>query len=401
MPWLALTKEAQQTKSKLLVGPPSSVPTYNRNINMQITDLSQIQNSSSWSSRKTMVECINWVQETPDVKTFVFQPIEAQLFHFKPGQFVGMQLEIDGQKHNRSYTIASTPSRPHTLELTIKREKGGVVSPWLHNNIQIGSKIELRGPAGRFNCFDTESDKVLLISAGSGITPMMSMARFWADTHPQKDIIFLNWVRAVEDIIFRRELTLLDHKNERFQLEVCCTQPGLTENWLGRRGRINQTILNDMVPDLNERVIFCCGPDGFMQQVKSCLDTLSFDMTNYHDETFDPGGKKKAKLQTIKPTGSVTVTTNEAAVGPFKLTLKKSNKSFMVESDEGLLERLEAEGIEMPFGCRAGNCGSCQVKKISGKVVTQNVSGLNDENKQQGFILTCTTRLRSDVELDL
>lgn len=368
---------------------------------MSINDLSQIQNTPSWPNRKTMVECISVVEETHDVKTFVFQAVEAQLFHFKPGQFVGMQLEIKGEKHNRSYTIASSPSRPHTIELTIKREKGGIVSPWLHNNIQSGSKIELRGPAGRFNCFDTASNKVLLISAGSGITPMMSMARFWSDTDPTKDIVFLNWVRAVEDIIFRRELSLLDHKSKNFLPEISCTQPGLTENWLGRRGRINQTILSDMVADLNQRVIFCCGPDGFMKQVKSCLDYLGFDMTNYHDETFDPGGKKKAKLQTAKPIGSVTTTTNEAAVGPFTLTLKKSNKTFVVESDEGLLETLEAEGMDMPFSCRAGNCGYCQVKKISGKVVTQNAVGLNNENKQQGFILTCTTRLRSDVELDL
>lgn len=394
-------KEAHQTKSKSIVGLPSSAPTYSRNTNMPIADLSQIQNTPTWSSRKTMVECINLVQETHDVKTFVFQAVETQLFHFKPGQFVGMQLEINGEKHNRSYTIASSPSRPYTLELTIKREQGGTVSPWLHDNIHIGSKIELRGPAGRFNCFDAESGKVLLISAGSGITPMMSMARFWTDTDPAKDIVFLNWVRAVEDIIFRREISLLDHQCETFRPEISCTRPGLTENWLGRRGRINQTILSDMVADLNQRVVFCCGPDGFMQQVKSCLEALGFDMTNYHDETFDPGGKKKAKLEADKAQGSVTATTNDAAVGPFTLTLKKSNKSFVVESDESLLERLEAEGIDMESGCRAGNCGSCQVKKISGKVVSQNAAGLRAEDRDQGFILTCTTRLRSDVELDL
>lgn len=145
---------------------------------MSIKNLIQLQNTPSWFSKKTPVVCINVIQETPDVKTFQFQAIEPQLFHFKPGQFVGMQLEIEGEKHNRSYTIASTPSRPYTLELTIKKENGGAVSPWLHENITVGSELELRGPAGRFNCLDTESDKVLLISAGSGITPMMSMARF-------------------------------------------------------------------------------------------------------------------------------------------------------------------------------------------------------------------------------
>ena len=239
---------------------------------MLINELSQLQNATSWSTKKTPVVCVNVIQETPNVKTFQLQSIEPQLFHFKPGQFIGLQVEITNsenllEKHNRSYTIASSPSRPHLLDLTIKKESGGVVSPWLHENIQIGSQLELRGPAGRFNNLDiasnvNSSDKALLISAGSGITPMMSMARFWTDTQPSKNIRFLNWVHSVEDIIFRRELALLDHRNGLFNLEVICTQPGLSENWLGRRGRINSTVLKDMVSDINDRVVFCCGPEG-------------------------------------------------------------------------------------------------------------------------------------------
>ena len=187
---------------------------------MLINDLSELQDAISWNTRKTPVTCINVIQETHDVKTFQFHADEPQLFHFKPGQFIGLNLEIEGVKHNRSYTIASSPTRPHILEITIKKEKGGAVSPWLHENIKLGSKLEFRGPAGRFNNLDASSEKVLLISAGSGITPMMSMSRFWTDSQPSKDIIFLNWVRSVEDIIFRREIALLDARNEHFKPEI-------------------------------------------------------------------------------------------------------------------------------------------------------------------------------------
>jgi len=369
---------------------------------MSVFSLSQLQSTPSWFSRKTPAVCINVIQETPDVKTFQFQAVDSQLFHFKPGQFIGMQLEIGGEKHNRSYTIASTPSRPHILELTIKKEFGGVVSPWLHENISIDSELEFRGPAGRFNCFDidtyTKSKKVLLISAGSGITPMMSMTRFWMDTLPSKDIKFLNWVRSVEDIIFRREISLLDHKNENFNPEVICTQPSLTENWLGKRGRVNHTNLSDMVSDLSERVVFCCGPDGFMQQVKNSLEKLGFNMDNYHDETFDPGGKKKAKLAAQpKPVTKV----DNKPIGSFNLSLRKSGKNFVIENDEILLEKLEAEGVDIDSACRTGNCGACQVKKLSGDTSTQNEAGLQDEQRKQGVILTCTTRVHSDLELDI
>lgn len=364
---------------------------------MSFETLAQLQSLDSWSSRKINVICINVIEETPDVKTFQFKAEPQQLFHFKPGQFIGIQLEIDNEKHNRSYTIASSPTRPHLLELTIKLEESGIVSPWLHKNITRGSHLELRGPAGRFNCLDIQSDKVLLISAGSGVTPVMSMARFWLDSGANKDIQFLNWARATQDIIFRRELSLMDHLYPLFKQEVICTKPGLTENWLGRRGRINKNLLVDIVPDLNQRTIFCCGPEGFMEQVKSCLKELNFDMTNYHDESFDPGGKKKKRQQKIVQE-QPNLNPNP---GPFQLTLNKSGRKLELEAHENLLERLETEGVDIESACRAGNCGCCRVKKVSGNTDTQNETGLDKESQQDGYILTCTTNLKSDVVLDI
>lgn len=370
---------------------------------MSFTDLEQIKSLESWSTRKTSLTCVNVILETADVKTFQFRADSACLFHYKPGQFIGIQLEINGEKHNRSYTIASSPTRPHLLELTIKLDPSGAVSPWLHQNIRKGSNIEVRGPAGRFNCVDIESDKVLLISAGSGITPMMSMARFWCDQAANKNVQFLNWARSTQDIIFRRELALLDHQYPNFSVEVICTQPGLSENWLGRRGRVNKNLLLDLAPDIHQRTVFCCGPDGFMAQVKQSLAELDFDMQNYHDETFDPGGKKKAKIAAEqaaeKEAAEQQSTVNNP--GPFNLTFKKTGKTVVVEKNEILLERIEAEGITIESACRAGNCGCCQVKKLTGETKTMNNIGLHKERADEGYILTCTTHLESDVELDL
>ena len=283
------------------------------------------------------------------------------------------------------------------------------MSTWLQDNIKIGSKIELRGPAGRFNNLDISSDGVLLISAGSGITPMMSMARFWSDTSPNKDIKFINWVRSTDDIIFRRELGLLEHKNTNFQLEVICTQPGLNQNWLGRRGRVNHTVLYDMAPDINNRTVFCCGPEGFMQQVKSCLEKLNFNMDNYHDESFDPGGKKKAKLDNQVATdlkkASQELTAKPAVKRTFTPTyqvkLAKSNFTLDITPDDILLEKLEAANVDISSACRGGNCGACIVQKVSGETSTKVEEGLSDEDRAIGKILTCTTTVYSDLELDL
>lgn len=370
---------------------------------MTIKNLSEFEALPQWTTRKTQVICVNVIEETHDVKTFQFIAEPKQLFHFKPGQFIGIQIEVDGEKHNRSYTIASSPTRPHLLELTIKKDPEGAVSPWLHENIVPGKSLELRGPAGRFNCMDVEfnpkSDKVLLISAGSGITPMMSMARFWCDQATQRDIQFLHWSRSTGDIIFRRELALLDHQYDRFNPEIICTNPGLSENWLGRRGRVNLNLLTDLVKDIQQYSIFCCGPEGFMSQVKSCLEQINFDMSYYHDESFDPGGKKKAK-DAAKKLAKENLPTPKP-LGPFTLTLEKSGKTLVVEPNENLLDRLESENVAIESACRAGNCGCCQVKKISGETTTLNETGLLDERKHQGFILTCTTCLKSDVTLDI
>ncbi|MDH5629046.1 MAG: hybrid-cluster NAD(P)-dependent oxidoreductase [Gammaproteobacteria bacterium] len=373
---------------------------------MLIKDLEAIVNGETWSSRKTLAQCVNVIEETPDVKTFQFKAIDGQLFHFKPGQFIGIQLEINGEKHNRSYTIASSPTRPHLLHLTIKKDEDGVISPWLHENIIKGSEIELRGPAGSFNCVDVNynpaSDKVLLISAGSGITPLMSMTRFWTDMGSDHCIHFINWARSTQDIIFRRELSLLDQNYKNFNLEVILTNPGLTENWLGKRGRITTNLLSDLVADIKSMTVFCCGPEGFMDQVKKILESLDFDMNYYHDESFDPGGKKKAKTQNQ---ASIASDENngqkENNTGPFNVKLKKSGRSFLIESNDILLEKLEEEKVSPRPSCRAGNCGCCQVKKISGETLTQNENGLMKDEKEDGFILTCTTTVHSDIELDL
>lgn len=376
---------------------------------MIISDLSQLKELPSWNTRKTSVTCINVIQETHDVKTFQFRAEDPQLFHFKPGQFIGLNLEIEGQKHNRSYTIVSSPTRPHILEVTIKKEAGGAVSPWLHENVKVGSRLEVRGPAGRFNNLDIPTEKVLLISAGSGITPMMSMSRFWTDVDPNKEILFLNWVRGVEDIIFRREIALLDSRNENFKPEIICTQPGLSANWLGKRGRINKTALRDMVPDLDERTIFCCGPEGFMDAVKSCLQSLNFDMNKYHDESFDPGGKKKKKaaLQKLELSTTDSDENNKEKLPErefssiYRLKLKKSNIEIEIKANDTLLDVLESANIDIASSCRGGNCGACHVVKLSGKTYTQTEDGLTDEYRKQGQILTCTTKLLSDVELDI
>ena len=126
-----------------------------------------------------MLVCRAVRQETHDVKTFVFSGRAPRLHSYKPGQFITLDLVIDGQTVNRCYTLSSSPTRPHLISITTKRFAGGIVSPWMHETVTPGVEIRAMGPMGEFNCVDYASPngKYLLLSAGSGITPLMSMAR--------------------------------------------------------------------------------------------------------------------------------------------------------------------------------------------------------------------------------
>ena len=140
--------------------------------------------TQTWANGRHIVRCVKVIQETWDVRTFCFMADQPILFFFKPGQFVTLELEIDGDPVMRSYTISSSPSVPYSFSVTIKRVPGGRVSNWLHDTLQEGQELAVHGPVGLFNAIDAPSPKVLYLSGGVGITPVMSMARWFTTLTP-------------------------------------------------------------------------------------------------------------------------------------------------------------------------------------------------------------------------
>ena len=160
-----------------------------------------------WDGQNTPLYVGDIVLETPDVKTFRFHGDPFCRFAYHPGQFCTLVLSIDGRKVVRSYSISSTPTRPYTLEITVKRVPGGLVSNWLFAHLRVGDRIEVSGPKGRF-CLTPGQvpKKLLLVGAGSGVTPIMSMARWLTDLSADVDVRFFNCVKTPQDIIFRHEI---------------------------------------------------------------------------------------------------------------------------------------------------------------------------------------------------
>ncbi|NDY91771.1 hybrid-cluster NAD(P)-dependent oxidoreductase [Ideonella livida] len=362
--------------------------------------------------------CVQVIDETPDVRTFVLR-LEgaARSFHYRPGQFVTLALEIDGERVNRCYTLSSSPTRPDTLAITVKRVPGGRVSNWLHDHLRPGTRLDLTGPAGAF-CFppgpvSAPARGQLYLSGGSGITPLMSMSRAWADLGLDADVHFVHAARTPQDVVFAEELTLLARRLPRWRATVVCEQRGATPGYSGLTGRLSLATLRAQVPDLLTREVWCCGPAPFMAAVRAMLGEAGFDMARYHEESFsfeasaDPvapaASPDAASPDAASPDAANTPPAGAGAAGAaapaFAVRLAKGG-GFDCAPDETLLQASRRAGLRWPFSCASGVCGSCRTRRLAGEVLMQQGGGLRPREVAQGWILPCCSRPLSDVALD-
>jgi ferredoxin-NADP reductase len=289
--------------------------------------------------------------ETLDVKTFVFRAPEARAFVFEPGQFITVELDIDGECVNRCYTISSSPTRPHMLAITVKRVAGGIVSNWLHDNLIAGGTVRALGPAGAFTCARHPARKFLFLSAGSGITPLMAMSRTHYDLGEDRDIVFLHSARTPDDIIFERELALMAADQANFRTAFVCERRGARQAWHGVTGYLNLPLLKLITPDYLEREIFVCGPAPYMAAVRALLDEGGFDRKQYHEESFsfDTIAEVAAQLATAHVGDALADTPNTADVAAsvetrFKVSFAKSRRDIDCASDQNVLDAAKKAG---------------------------------------------------------
>ncbi len=243
---------------------------------------------AQWASGESKrIECLSVVDETHDVKTFTFHSPDYSALAYEPGQFLTVSPVIAGASVSRCYTLSSTPTRPFTFSITVKRVLGGTVSNWLHDNLRPGHALAASGPAGVFTPVAGPARKLLYLSAGSGVTPLMAMTRAAADLHADLDIVFVHSARTPKDIIFRDELARLERTMPRLRTLFFCESTGDEPDWRGPTGRLSLDELQRQIPDFKERAVFTCGPKGYMEATKALLANAGFDLARYHQESFD------------------------------------------------------------------------------------------------------------------
>lgn len=352
-----------------------------------------------WNDRLQVLEVISVTDEAPEVKTFTFRSDAQTWFRYKPGQFVTLELPTADGPLMRTYTLSSSPSRPFSIAVTVKAQPTSIGTRWMFENLEPGSLLKAYGPAGNFTHYAHPASKYLFLSAGSGITPMMSMLRWFSDCAPGTDVVFVNCARRPEDIIFRDELELLASRMPALSLSFVIQERSQRASWSGHIGRIDAVRFPLLSPDFHDREVFCCGPEPFMEAMREFLKASGFDMARYHQESFGETPREDAPLA---PVSDLPREEGAAGAGAEILSVRFALSEVDGECLPGqtVLQAARAAGVRIPAACESGLCGTCKVMKLSGEVEMNHNGGILDEEIAEGYILACCSRPSVKLEVE-
>jgi stearoyl-CoA 9-desaturase NADPH oxidoreductase len=324
-----------------------------------------------WSTRELRGRIESIDAETPDAATVLIRPGYRWEGH-DPGQYLRVGLDIKGRRHWRAYSLTSDPERPDgCISITVKNVDEGVVSPNLVRRGRPGSIISLGGVEGDFVLPDELPEKLLFISAGSGITPIMSMLRSLEHRDALDDVVLLHSARTREEVIFGDELRELASKHDGFKLHERHTKTD---------GRLSPDELDELCPDWHEREAFASGPGDMLDALEEHWDAKG-DCECLHMERFQPkiGGGEEGEGGTI--------------------AFKVSDCETECDGSTPILVAGEEAGLDLPFGCREGICHTCVGTLRSGKVRdlrTGKVDSVEGET-----IRTCIHAPEGPIEIEL
>lgn len=327
-------------------------------------------------------------QETPQVKTFRLVAPEGNglPFGFLPGQFLTVTVTPAGQTVKRSYTIASAPTRDY-LEVTVRHEAQGVVSGYLHEQVREGDLLQVTGPSGKFTFAGEDRDSIVLIAGGVGVTPMMSVIRYLTDRSWPGDIFLVYSSKTDADVIFRDELEYLAGRHPNLHLCLVADRP--TSGWRHATGRITAGLLAKEVPAIAGRHIHLCGPKPMMEAAKAMLAELNVPPDQVETEVFI--GKEPVRPAAAGVPADPAATPAATLNAPL-VSFTRSGTSAAMRPDQTVLEAAEDAGVAIEYSCRAGTCGACKVKLLSGKVTMEVEDALTGQDKAEGLILACQAK---------
>jgi ferredoxin-NADP reductase len=320
------------------------------------------------------------IEETETIRTF--RLARPAGFEFEAGQFVMVQLPLDGAPASRCYSISSPPSAAGVLEISVRRQ--GRVSAALHETLRAGGTLLVHPPLGRFALPAAATAPLVMLAGGIGITPFVSMVRQVVACQPERGVLLVYSVRGAGDAAFREELELLARRHPQFRLVITVTGE---EAGRYRRGRVDEALVRDLVPDPAHALFLLCGPAGMLDGVRATLAGLGVPPAAVRCEAFE------AAAALASGTG------RREAGAPGRLQLARTGREVEVLPGESLLDAAERAGASFSSFCRAGICGTCRTRLVSGQVSCEG-EALTDRDRQDGYVLPCVSVAAGDCVLE-
>ena len=344
------------------------------------------------------------VKESENITSFHLQPRDGKdLPPFLPGQYLTLKLRIESQSKpvTRTYSISSSPNRREAYRITVKRlgpppdssqAPAGIGSSHLHDSVDAGDELSIKAPRGKFVLDPRTSSPIVLLSAGVGLTPLLSMLAAVAEEEGARPVWFVHGTRNGREHALREEVRQLAAGHENIRLHFAYSRPASVEI-AGRdfdsQGRITVELLKDILPPAAYD-FYLCGPTPFMQELYRDLESWGVPPARIHYEFFGPRTDLSGGRKSREP---------EPADADWEVSFARSEMTVRWSSEFGnVLELAEAQGLRPDFSCRAGICHTCMVPLIRGAVeYVCDPIDLPDP----GHVLICCAKPKTDVVIDV
>jgi len=330
------------------------------------------------------------VRLTPNSVSISFKNPEGAPLNYRAGQYITISKWINGLQESRCYSLCGNPDSG-VLTIGVKATNGGVMSNYLNHKLCVGHTLLVQGPFGDFiypNTKAVQTEQVILVAGGSGITPVLAIAEKALSSVDIKKVHLIFTNQNIQQVMFLGRLEAMQ-KSHPQQFKVTHVLSEEHSGWTNFTGRLNDEMLHNILAfdtqDWSKTVFYICGPEGLKTTVNKTLQTHRISESSIHIERFTP---------------SITEPIGE--LHKIDVALSDGQKhTFQVASNQTVLEVAKVKGIEIPHACGVGTCGSCKIKVESGHVATipDSIPGLHRGDQDNGYTLACQCRPLSSLKL--
>jgi ring-1,2-phenylacetyl-CoA epoxidase subunit PaaE len=333
--------------------------------------------------------------ETENAVTISFEK-PTQGFDYQPGQYLTLRVPIAGELLRRAYSLSSSPYTDKLLQVTVKTVPGGKVSNYLRYQLKVDDPVELLPPMGNFIAAvdPARSYHYILVAAGSGITPILSILKSVLTIEPKSHVTLLYGNRNQSQIIFKQTLEQWRQQYpDRLSVIHVLSQP--ENGWTGETGRIEGKIAQRLLSAAIQRLalqqqFYICGPNALMDNVQQLLQMIAVPPKQIHIERFS------APVPDEKPEATDDEEEIEIVTQTVRIKLDGKEYNIVVNPNQSILDAVIARKLDPPYACQEGVCCTCRGKVISGDVIMDLNEALSDEEVAAGYVLTCQSHPLSD-----